>query len=191
MKINSKTNFYLDAILLILLLLTIFTIIGGKKGSAVSQQALSPTNTSQILDILHFVFGGLLFIISILHIFFHWEWIKTICFHPSRKLAKKIRANRATVNWLAIIFILCGFTGLITWLVQENVVEPFLLSAQSWSGMHRLTGTITLLMMLVRTVQHWKWIVFTTRRYLGIRNIQHGLSQEILPESKKEGIEYV
>lgn len=189
MKVDSKINFCLNTILLILLLLTVFSIIGGENGGAVGQQALSSTNTSQSVDILHLVAGGLLFFISILHVFLHWKWIKTVWFHPSRNLAKRIRANRATVNWLVIPFILCGLTGLITWSVQNNVIEPVFLSTRSWSGMHRLTGTMTLLLILVHTLQHWKWIAFTTKRYLGIRTTrQQELPYVIFPGPQKEEI---
>jgi hypothetical protein len=51
-------------------------------------------------------------------------------------------------------------------LMQGFLPNPFVLSLRAWSGLHRLTGMVMFLIMLVHLAQHWKWIVSATRHCL-------------------------
>ena len=105
---------------------------------------------------------------SAVHIALHWEWIKAVVIRSPRKLANRVRAKRGVDIWLFIFAILCGVTGVMALLMQRFLPNPFLLSLRAWSGLHRLTGMMMFLFMLIHLAQHWKWIVSATHRYLEI-----------------------
>jgi hypothetical protein len=114
------------------------------------------------------VAGALMLIGSAVHIALHWEWIQAVVIRSPRKLAKRVRAKRGIDIWLFVFAILCGVTGVMALLMRGIIPNPFVLSLRAWSGLHRLTGMMMLLIMLVHLAQHWKWIVSATRRYLEI-----------------------
>jgi hypothetical protein len=71
-----------------------------------------------------------------------------------------------------IPFVLCAITGIINTLVQNNTLEPSLLSAAAWNGLHRLTGIMTLVLLLVHAVQHRNWISGLFKRHKDTQSLR-------------------
>ena len=153
-------------------LVTTVSLCGTERAEAFDQEPF----ILQTRVVVHSVAGALMLIGSAVHIALHWEWIQAVVIRSPRKLAKRVRAKRGIDIWLFVFAILCGVTGVMTLLMQcPEPVEgrgflpnPFALSLRAWSGLHRLTGMVMFLTMLVHLAQHWKWIVSTTRRCLEI-----------------------
>ena len=159
-------------------LVTTVSLCGTERAEAFDQEPF----ILQTRVVVHSVAGALMLIGSAVHIALHWEWIQAVVIRSPRKLAKRVRAKRGIDIWLFVFAILCGVTGVMALLMQcpepvegpvlsmvegrEIIPNPFVLSLRAWSGLHRLTGMMMFLIMLVHLAQHWKWIVSTTRRRL-------------------------
>jgi hypothetical protein len=177
---KNELNFWFDVVLFVLFLVTIISLFGTKRTDALDQEPF----ILQTRVVVHSVAGALMLIGSAVHIALHWEWIQAVVIRSPRKLAKRVRAKRGIDIWLFVFAILCGVTGVMALLMQcpepvegpvLSLVEgrgiipnPVVLSLRAWSGLHRLTGMMMFLIMLVHLAQHWKWIVSTTRRRLEI-----------------------
>jgi hypothetical protein len=177
---KNKLNFWFDVVLFVFFLVTIVSLFGTERAEAFDQEPF----ILQTRVVVHSVAGALMLIGSAVHIALHWEWIQAVVIRSPRKLAKRVRAKRGIDIWLFVFAILCGVTGVMALLMQcpEPVEGPvlsivegrgiipntFVLSLRAWNGLHRLTGTVMFLIMLIHLAQHWKWIVSAPRRYLKI-----------------------
>jgi hypothetical protein len=156
------------------------SLLGRGRADAVDQEAFM----LQTRIVVHSVVGSLMLMGSAVHIALHWEWIKAVVMRSPKELAKRVRAKRGIDIWLFVFAILCGVTGWMALLMQcpepvegpvLSMVEgrgiipnPFVLSLRAWSGLHRLSGTVMFLIMVIHLAQHWKWVVSATRRYLEV-----------------------
>jgi hypothetical protein len=177
---KNKLNFWFDVPLFVFFLLTIVSLFGTKRTDALAQESF----ILQTRLVVHSVAGALMLIGSAVHITLHWKWITDVVIGSPGKLAKRVRAKRGVDMWLFVSSVLYGMTGVMALLMQcpepvegpvLSMVEgwgiipnPFMLSLRVWSGLHRLTGTVTFLIMLVHLAQHWRWIVSAPRHYLKI-----------------------
>jgi hypothetical protein len=159
---RSKLNFWLDVILFVSFFITIASLFGGGRRGAVDPNM--PIQQTRL--IAHYVAGTLMLLGSALHIALHWEWVKVVILRSPRKLARRVRTNRGIDIVLFLLFALCGLTGWVVWPVAEIIPGPFRLSLKDWSDMHRLTGMIMFLILVLHLALHWKWILCTARRYL-------------------------
>ena len=62
------------------------------------------------------------------------------------------------------------------------IPSPLLLSLRAWSGLHRLSGMMMFLIMLIHLAQHWKWIVSAIRRCLEIEASKRQQQSDQIPE---------
>jgi hypothetical protein len=169
---KNKFNFWFDVILFVFFLVTMVSLLGRGRADAVDQEAFM----LQTRIVVHSVAGSLMLMGSAVHIALHWEWIKAVVMRSPKELAKRVRAKRGIDIWLFVFAILCGLTGWMALLMRcpepvegrGIISNPFLLSLRACSGLHRLTGTVMFLIMLIHLAQHWKWIVSAPRRYLKI-----------------------
>ncbi len=97
----------------------------------------------------HNVAGTLLLIGCGVHIALHRKWIKGVVLRPPREMTGQLHAKRAVNIWLFVFYALCGITGPIAWITQELLSNPFLLSLEAWGGLHKLTGMLMFLILLV------------------------------------------
>jgi cytochrome b subunit of formate dehydrogenase len=169
---KNKLNFWFDVVLFVFFLVTIVSLFGTERADALrfrSGQALDQEPfILQTRVVVHSAAGALMLIGSAVHIASHWEWITAVVIPSPRKLAKRVRAKRGIDIWLFVFAILCSVTGVMALLMQGFLPNPFVFSLRAWSGLHRLTGMMMFLIMLVHLAQHWKWIVSTTQRRLEI-----------------------
>jgi len=161
---KNKLNFWFDVVLFVFFLVTIVSLFGTERAEALDQEPF----ILQTRVVVHSAAGALMLIGSAVHIALHWEWIQAVVIPSPRKLTKRVRAKRGIDIWLFVFAILCGVTGVMALLMQGFLPNPFVLSLRAWSGLHRLTGMMMFLIMLVHLAQHWKWIVSTTQRRLEI-----------------------
>jgi hypothetical protein len=182
---KNKFNFWFDVLLFVFFLVTMVSLFGGERAYVLDQKPF----ILQTRVVVHSVAGALMLIGSAVHIALHWEWIKTVVIRSPRRLAKRVRAKRGIDIWLFVSSVLCGVTGLMALLMQcpepvegrGIIPSPFLLSLRAWSGLHRLSGMMMFLIILVHLAQHWKWIVSATRRCLEIEASRRQQQSDQIP----------
>jgi hypothetical protein len=99
----------------------------------------------------------------ILHIIWHWDWLKALRGRSLRTLKKPVRTNRVIdrITWFA--FIASNSFGMLAWLLSAIVPGEAIII---FSRIHVATGMVWLVFLVIHLVLHQKWIGATTKRYL-------------------------
>lgn len=164
---TGKRNFWLDVVLAVAFAgaivsgLTMWLIDAIEPVAPFLERALHTWRHIHGLTVTLLVIG------VIIHLLWHWKWVKA-AFRPGAK-PQQVKINRLFDVLLFITFILVILSGVgshgeghaaAAMLVRVNSVrvDPF----------HVLMGIGMLLIVLVHQVMHWKWIVTTVRRSLGL-----------------------
>lgn len=146
---KAKRNFWLDIFLLALFILTIVSLAGHHSTAGIMVHALA---------------GALLSLGSLVHIFWHWGWIKTFILRYPRNIGKAHHANRRIDLPLFILFALCGGSGLAAGLMELTSVTHLILFREGWSHLHGLSGLLMFVLVLLHLGHHVKWLVRMTRK---------------------------
>ena len=107
------------------------------------------------------LFAGL-----ITHVIFHWQWVVNITKRfLSSKLKRKTRLNYLVILGLALSFLSMGVSGL---LISESVMPAFGLPVdnEAFADLHEAASSLTLGFVGIHLLQHWKWILTNSRKYL-------------------------
>ena len=107
---------------------------------------------------VHIWSGMLLLTGAAVHLGTNWDWVKSVFSCPGPDLKQRLRRLRCTDLWLFISGGVCTVAGL-AWLVPGKMPEIVSL----WAGLHRITGIIMILVLVVHLIQHWNWMVQTAR----------------------------
>ena len=107
------------------------------------------------------LFAGL-----ITHVVLHWKWVVNVTkriFNP--KLNRKTRLSYLVVVGLMVSFFFMGVSGL---LISESVMPAFGLpiGADTFEDLHEAASNATLILVGVHLLQHWKWIVTNSKKYI-------------------------
>jgi len=146
---KTKKNFWLDVILLALFMVTILSLAG---------------HHSAIGIMVHSVAGALMILGSVMHLVWHWDWIKANILHYPKDIGKACRAYRRADLPLLILFALCGLSGLMLCLLDLLSLPYLTLFREGWSHLHALSGLFMFVLMLLHVGQHWKWLVCMARK---------------------------
>lgn len=104
-------------------------------------------------------------ILTLVHLWLHWDWVKAITL-------RFFKGTNAKSRWYYVIdlLIVLGFivileTGLIisTWF--NLAIENYLV----WLDLHIYSSFVTLGLLVVKVGLHWRWVVNTTRKIFGAR----------------------
>jgi hypothetical protein len=151
---RNKINFGLDMALVALFTLATISLFGeGGRNELASTASLSA-------NLLHCLSGMLMVVCSVVHLLLHWDWIKAVILRRPGNLAKRVRANRIIDVCLLGLLVVVGLSGTLSWAFP---------SLREWAALHRLSGTLMLVVVGVHLAYHWKWMVMNTKRYLGLR----------------------
>jgi len=125
-------------------------------------------NIPQATGIPFHEWASVLFIVPLLvHILMDWQWIVNITKRMFGKLPGEVRFNHLFDLIIFIMMTLALMTGFV---ISEAalpalgihvIIDPF------WSTMHDLTANLTMLLIGVHLAMHWKWLVNSSKRYLG------------------------
>jgi len=146
---KQKKNFWLDIILLALFVLSVVSLA-------------DEDNRAWIMA--HYVTGALMILGSVVHVMWHWDWIKVHILRCPQDMGKTNRANRRIDIPLLALFALCGVSGLLVWLMELTALNHVVLLLRHWASLHRLSGTFMFVFMLPHLGYHWKWLVCMTRK---------------------------
>jgi hypothetical protein len=146
---KAKRNFWFDILLLGLFALTIVSLAGHHTAVGI---------------MVHAVVGALLILGLLVHVAWHWDWIKANILRYPSDIGKACRANLRIDLPLLVLFALCGVSGLAIGLMDLTSVAHLILLREGWSHLHHLTGILMFLLMLPHLGHHVKWLVCMARK---------------------------
>jgi hypothetical protein len=106
--------------------------------------------------VLGHVFFGLIGLACIvIHIVWHWGWLKALRGRALGSMPKKVRANRVVNRTMWITYIATNLFGVIAWVIQ--------LTADNYKvgipdRLHVVFGVAWTILTIAHLVLHWKWI---------------------------------
>jgi hypothetical protein len=162
MKKNER-NFWLDSIMLFTFVVTILS-------GFILWLAIPKSNTSDFAGInkailLAFHIGSGLFglLEVIIHIIWHWGWLKALRGRSLGTLIGPVRANRLINRLVWFAFILSNFSGMLVWLLSASVSPEVI---KMLDRLHVTTSITWMALLVTHLVLHQKWIVSAIQRYL-------------------------
>lgn len=138
---KQKINWWLDVLLFSAFIFTFFMDISGLA--------------------LHQWLGIAVFVISMVHLILHWDWIMAI----GRRFFTKT-TPKARIYALLDAALLAGL-GLIvlSGLVISTWLNLSLDNASAWLALHIIISISTLLVLAVKLALHWRWLVRMLRSF--------------------------
>lgn len=137
---TNKSNWILDAIILVGFLLTFFLDLTG--------------------IILHQWLGVAVFLLIIVHLVKHADWVKTVF---SRFLLKT--PARTKLYWVIDFLMLFGMVVIVeTGLMISTWFNLELANYLAWYDLHLYSSIATLALAAFKLALHWRWIASTTKK---------------------------
>ncbi|MCD4802565.1 MAG: DUF4405 domain-containing protein [Anaerolineales bacterium] len=160
---NSERNFWLDLTLSIVYSITI--------GSGFLLWLVIPQGTNTAFAGIdrgvwlgiHIGSGFLGLMGVILHIVWHWRWLKALRGRPFRTLKKPVLANRVVNRMAWISFIASNVLGLQAWLLTASLPAE---SVKIFARFHVIASINWLVFLTAHLVLHQRWVASAARRYL-------------------------
>jgi hypothetical protein len=160
---KNECNFWLDWIMLFAFLVTVVS-------GFILWLAIPRSNSAAFVGIDRTVWlavhigSGLLGLLGvIIHIVWHWDWLKALRGRALGTLKGQVRANRLInrLTWFA--FILSNIFGVLAWLLSASMSSE---AIKMLDRFHVATGMAWLVFLATHLVLHQKWIVSAMQRYL-------------------------
>lgn len=184
---QTRQNWLIDAAVFIGALLAaltgiyfLFLPVGGYQGGRNPNYGLTILFGRQTWDDIH-TWGGLLMILAVvIHLAWHWSWVKMMSRRAGNallgkgsKFSKGAKINVFVDLGLALGFLVTAVTGIYFLFVpagyQGGTVagwDPgFLFSRTTWDIIHTWGFVAMMVAALLHIVIHWRWIVNVTRRF--------------------------
>lgn len=103
---------------------------------------------------------SLVFVVPlVLHLLWHWNWVRGVFARRIRKLPAPARFSKAWNLLLFVLMVIAIVTGI---LISEAVLPTLgIYPAQDafWTLAHRVSTNLTMVMVGVHLALHWRWIV--------------------------------
>ncbi|MFN2163894.1 MAG: DUF4405 domain-containing protein [Candidatus Promineifilaceae bacterium] len=187
MSMQTRQNWLIDAAVFVGALLSIlsgiyflFLPIGGYQGGRNPTYGLTILFGRQTWDDIH-TWGGLLMILAVvIHLAWHWSWVKMMSHRTANTLlGKGSKFSRgAKINVLVDLTIALGFlvtavSGIYFLFVPAGYSggrtpgwDPgFIFSRATWDILHTWGAVAMIIAALLHIIIHWRWIVNVTRRF--------------------------
>ncbi len=112
---------------------------------------------------LHIGSGFLGLLGVIIHIDWHWQWLKALRGKSLGTLKRPVQANRVInrLTWFA--FISSNIFGILAWLLPASLPAEII---KIFDRLHVATGIVWLIFLVTHLVLHQKWIASAIQRYL-------------------------
>jgi hypothetical protein len=111
----------------------------------------------------HICFGVVGLAGIILHIVWHWGWLKALRGRPLAGMQKKLRANRIVDRIMWFTYIATNVSGAIGWVLHFGD-DIYVVGVPD--RLHVVFGVMWTILTIVHLVLHWKWISSTSERYI-------------------------
>ena len=112
---------------------------------------------------VHICFGVMGLAGIVLHIVWHWDWLKALRGRPLSGMPEKLRANRVVDRIMWITYIATNVFGATAWALQFGD-GIYVVSIPD--RLHVVFGVMWTILATTHLALHWKWITSTTQRYI-------------------------
>jgi hypothetical protein len=103
----------------------------------------------------------------IMHIIWHWDWLRALRGRPLSRVSEKLRTNRITDRIMWITFIAANVSGALTWAMHFGD-DIYVVNAPD--RLHVVVGITLIFIATAHLALHWKWIASTTQRYIQVNS---------------------
>ena len=159
----TKHNFWVDVTIFVALLIT--TITGFLLWLVIPHKLdIVFLGFSRSVWVAAHIYSGAVGLVGIvMHIVWHWDWLKALRGRPLSRMPEKLRANRVVDRIMWITFIATNVFGAIAWTLHFGD-DIYIVRVPD--RLHVGFGVACTILMIVHLALHWKWIASTTRRCL-------------------------
>ncbi|MBU0512903.1 MAG: DUF4405 domain-containing protein [Chloroflexi bacterium] len=106
-------------------------------------------------------FLGLLGVI--VHIVWHWRWLRALRSRSLGTMKRSVRANRVVDRLTWISFIATNIFGLLAWLLSTGLPAE---TVKIFARFHVAAGIACLVFLAAHLVLHQQWVASAARHYL-------------------------
>ena len=160
---KTKHNFWLDVTISVTFLITATTGLLLWRVIPHGSDFTFPGFSRNVWVIFHICSGMVSLAGVILHVAWHWDWLKALRGRPLRGMSEKLRANRIVDRVLWIIFIAANISGVLAWAAHFGE-EIYVVTVPD--RLHVVVGIALTFLVIVHLALHRKWIAFTAQRYI-------------------------
>jgi len=162
---TTERNFWLDVTIFVAFLIT--TITGFILWLVIPHKIdIVFLGFSRSVWVATHIFSGILGLAGIvIHIIWHWDWLKALRRRPLSRMPEKLRANRVVDRIMWIAFIATNGFGAIAWALHFG---DGIYIVRGPDRLHVVFGVAWTILMIVHLALHWKWIASTTRRTIQV-----------------------
>jgi hypothetical protein len=157
---KTEKNFWLDVTIFVTLLIT--TITGFILWLVLPHE---PGFFRNAWVAAHIFFGVAGLAGIIMHVVWHWDWLKALRGRSLSGLPEKLRTNRVIDRIIWITFITTNVFGLMAWVLHFGD-GIYIVSVPD--RLHVVFGVVWVILVAVHLVLHWKWIASTAQRYIRV-----------------------
>jgi hypothetical protein len=154
---------------------------GGYQGGRNPMYGIKILFDRQAWDNLH-AWGGVLMIAAVVvHIAFHWQWVKMMARRMVNRLMSRgsemsrgAKINVAINAMVGISFLLCALSGVYLLFAPAGGFQGgnnagwdpgFLFSRTTWDLIHTWSGAIVILAAVAHLTIHWRWVKNVTVKF--------------------------
>jgi hypothetical protein len=196
MNLSTRTrwNWLLDAKVFIVALIAsltgvyfLYLPIGGYQGGRNPTYGINFIFERATWDTIHMWSGVLMIIAGVIHLLYHWSWVKTMSkrflgmFAGSPlKMSRGARINLVINLSIGLGFFLSAVSGVYFLFQPGGLVSKgagttvFLYSKYTWDIIHTWSSVSMILAASAHFIIHWGWIEKVTRGFFSFRRSQVG-----------------
>ena len=155
---RTEHNFWLDVTIFVALLIT--TIAGLFLWLVIPHKLdIVFLGFSRSVWVAAHIYSGAVGLAGIvMHIVWHWDWLKALRGRPFSGMPKKLRANRVVDRIMWIALIATNAFGAIAWALHFG--EDIYVVGVS-DRLHVVFGVVWTILVTMHLALHWKWIAST------------------------------
>jgi hypothetical protein len=122
---------------------------------------------------LHTWIGVAMVVIALVHLIFHWKWVKSMFKRVISGASKQLNPRARYNLWLnavtALSFLVCAASGFYFLFAGASeggrAVDPMILfSRTAWDMIHTWSGVVILIAAILHFAIHWRWVVNVTKK---------------------------
>lgn len=176
----TRNNWLMDFSLFLTAVVTVLSGIyflflpdGGFKGGRNPFYGLRILFLRETWEWLHTWIGLAMVVIALVHIIFHWKWVKSmfkrVVSGASAQLNPRARYNLWLNTVTALSFLICAVSGIYFLFVGgseggRNPEPMFLFSRTAWDMVHTWSGVLFIIAAILHFDIHWRWIANVTKK---------------------------
>jgi len=111
----------------------------------------------------HICFGVVGLAGIVLHIVWHWDWLKALRGRPLSRMPEKLRANRVVDRIMWITYIATNVFGAVAWALHFG---DGIYVVRVPDRLHVVFGVMWMILVTAHLALHLKWITSTSQRYI-------------------------